>query len=108
MQRLWGPVLGVVPLVLLSEELQIRAPFWFSVLLGLIFMVIVYFLPRGVTGLVEDGWALLGRPIVLPRGVTGLLVDAWAWLSRPVSLPRGIAGLAADAWARLFGRSIGG
>jgi len=108
MQRLWGPVLGVVPLVLLSEELQIRAPFWFSVLLGLIFMVIVYFLPRGVTGLVEDGWALLGRPIVLPRGFTGPLVDAWAWLSRPVSLPRGIAGVAADAWARLLGRPIGG
>jgi branched-chain amino acid transport system permease protein len=56
MQRLWGPVLGVVPLILLSEFLQVRAPFWFSVLLGLVFMVIVYFLPRGVSGLVEDAW----------------------------------------------------
>ena len=61
LQRLWGPVLGVIPLIVLSELLQTEFPFWFSVLLGLVFMVIVYFLPRGVTGLIEDGWAALGR-----------------------------------------------
>jgi branched-chain amino acid transport system permease protein len=82
MQRLWGPVLGVVPLALLSELLQVRFPFWYSVLLGLVFMVIVYFLPRGVTGLVEDAWQLLRRPIALPRGVTGPFIDAWARLTR--------------------------
>ena len=91
MQRLWGPVLGVVPLVLLSEFLQVRFPFWFSVFLGLVFMIIVYFLPRGITGLVEDGWRVLRRPISLPRGVTGPLIDVWDSLSRPISLPRGIA-----------------
>jgi branched-chain amino acid transport system permease protein len=104
MQRLWGPVLGVVPLALLSELLQVRFPFWYSVLLGLVFMVIVYFLPRGVTGLVEDAWQLLRRPIALPRGVTGPFIDAWAWLSRPLSLPRGIAGAIEDTWARLTRR----
>src|SRR5919201_1352496 len=66
MQRLWGPVLGVVPLIVLSELLQVRFPFWFSVILGLIFMVIVYFVPRGITGVVEDAVALLARPIFLP------------------------------------------
>jgi len=101
MHRLWGPVLGVIPMIVLSELLQVRFPFWYSVLLGLVFMVIVYFLPRGVTGLLESGWARLGQPIMLPRGFTGPLVDAWAWLSRPVSLPRGIAGLIEDAWKRL-------
>jgi branched-chain amino acid transport system permease protein len=104
MQRLWGPVLGVVPLAVLSELLQVRFPFWYSVLLGLVFMVIVYFLPRGVTGLVEDAWALLRRPIAMPRGVTGPFIDAWAWLSRPVLLPRGIAGAVEDTWARLTRR----
>jgi len=104
MQRLWGPVLGVVPLVLLSEFLQVRFPFWFSVFLGLVFMIIVYFLPRGITGLVEDGWRVLRRPISLPRGVTGPLVDVWGSLSRPISLPRGIAGLVEDTWARLVRR----
>jgi branched-chain amino acid transport system permease protein len=104
MQRLWGPVLGVVPLVLLSEFLQVRFPFWFSVFLGLVFMIIVYFLPRGITGLVEDGWRVLRRPISLPRGVTGPLIDGWDWLARPISLPRGIAGFVEDIWARLVRR----
>jgi branched-chain amino acid transport system permease protein len=57
MQRLWGPLLGIIPLIVLSEALQVQFPFWYSVLLGLVFMVIVYFLPRGVTGLVEDAWS---------------------------------------------------
>ncbi len=84
MQRLWGPVLGVVPLIVLSELLQVRAPFWYSVLLGLVFMVIVYFLPRGVTGLLEDAWERLRRPIALPRGVTGPVIDVWTFLSQPI------------------------
>jgi hypothetical protein len=98
----------VVPLILLSELLQVRFPFWYSVLLGLVFMVIVYFLPRGVTGLLEDGWEALHRPMSLPRGITGPLVDCWAWLSRPMSLPRGVAGFLEDAWARVVGRTPSG
>jgi hypothetical protein len=104
MQRLWGPLLGVIPLILLSELLQVRFPFWYSVFLGLVFMVIVYFLPRGVTGLVEDGWQALRRPIALPRGITGPIIDVWAAMSRPISLPRGIAGLLEDIWTRLTRR----
>ena len=101
LQRLWGPVLGVIPLIVLSELLQTEFPFWYSILLGLVFMVIVYFLPRGVTGLIEDGWAALGRPLDLPRGLTGPLLDAWAWLSRPIVLPRGIAGAIEDIWVKI-------
>jgi len=104
LQRLWGPVLGVIPLIIVSEQLQAEFPFWYSVLLGLMFMVIVYFLPRGVTGLLEDGWALLGRPLKLPRGLTGPLLDAWTRLSRPISLPRGIAGAIEDCWAKIMPR----
>jgi hypothetical protein len=104
MQRLWGPLLGVIPLIVLSELLQVRFPFWYSVFLGLVFMVIVYFLPRGVTGLVEDGWQALRRPITLPRGITGPIIDVWAAMSRPIALPRGIAGLLEDIWARLTRR----
>ena len=104
LQRLWGPVLGVIPLIVLSELLQTEFPFWYSILLGLVFMVIVYFLPRGVTGLLEDGWAALGRPLELPRGLTGPLLDAWAWLSRPIMLPRGIAGAIEERWAKIMPR----
>jgi branched-chain amino acid transport system permease protein len=104
MQRLWGPALGVIPLVVLSELLQVRFPFWYSVFLGLVFMIIVYFLPRGVTGLVEDAWEWLRRPISLPRGVTGPLIDVWTFMSQPMSLPRGIVGCIEDIWARLIRR----
>jgi branched-chain amino acid transport system permease protein len=100
MQRLWGPVLGVIPLIVLSELLQVRFPFWYSVLLGLVFMIIVYFLPRGVTGLLEDGWEALRRPTVLHRVIARPLIDVWTWLSRP----RGVAGRVEHIWARLVRR----
>ena len=61
MQRPWSP-LGVIPLILLSEVLQVRFPYWYSVLLGLVFMVVVYLVPRGIGGLVADGWGLLAGP----------------------------------------------
>jgi len=104
LQRLWGPVLGVIPLIILSEALQTEFPFWYSVLLGLVFMVIVYFLPRGLTGLLEDGWEALRRPLDLPRGLTGPILDAWAWLSRPILLPRGIAGAIEERWEKIMPR----
>jgi branched-chain amino acid transport system permease protein len=104
LQKLWGPVLGVIPLIILSEQLQTEFPFWYSVLLGLVFMVIVYFLPRGATGLIEDGWTALGRPLDLPSGLIGPLLNAWAWLSRPIFLPRGIAGAIEDRWTKIMPR----
>jgi len=51
--RLWGPVLGAVPLTLLFELLSARFPNTFTIILGCIFLVIVYMLPRGVAGLFE-------------------------------------------------------
>lgn len=105
LQKLWAPVLGVIPLIILSERLQTQFPFWYSVLLGLVFMVIVYFLPRGVTGLLEDVWEALGRPLALPRGFTGPLLDAWAWLSRPIFLPRGLAGIIEERWLKIMPRA---
>lgn len=52
--RLYGPVLGVVPLALLFEFLLARFPNHFSIMVGLVFIVIVYFVPRGIAGLVES------------------------------------------------------
>lgn len=50
--RFWGPVLGVVPLVLLFETLTKYLPNHFPIVLGVVFLLIVYALPRGVVGLV--------------------------------------------------------
>lgn len=50
--RAWGPAIGAIPLVLLSEYLAGTFPHHFSIALGLCFVVIVYFLPGGLTRLV--------------------------------------------------------
>ena len=47
---LLGPILGAVPLVLLFEYLGANFPNHFSILLGLVFIVIVYFIPQGISG----------------------------------------------------------
>jgi branched-chain amino acid transport system permease protein len=49
---LFGPLLGVVPLVLLFEVLSAALPNHFSIVLGLVFILIVTALPHGVAGLV--------------------------------------------------------
>ena len=51
--RLYGPLLGAVPLTLLFEAVTARFPNHFSILLGLFFMVVVYFLPGGIAGLID-------------------------------------------------------
>jgi branched-chain amino acid transport system permease protein len=53
---LFGPVLGVIPLVLLFEILTAALPNHFSIVLGAIFVLIVMLLPKGVIGLVETWW----------------------------------------------------
>ncbi len=59
--RFWGPVLGVVPLVLLFETLVKYFPNHFLIVLGVVFLLIVYALPRGVVGLVLERSRLARR-----------------------------------------------
>lgn len=51
--RLYGPILGVVPLVLLSEFLSGSFPYHFTIVLGACFIVIVFYMPTGVAGLLD-------------------------------------------------------
>jgi branched-chain amino acid transport system permease protein len=53
---LFGPLLGVVPLVFLFELLSANFPNYFSILLGLVFILVVYALPQGVAGFVRKHW----------------------------------------------------
>jgi hypothetical protein len=55
----WGPMLGVVPLLLVKDYLSIAYSSHFSVLLGLILLGVVFFIPNGVLGLVRSGRAAL-------------------------------------------------
>ena len=52
---LFGPLLGVIPLVLLFEVLTANFPTHFSILVGVVFLVVVYALPNGVVGLLHKG-----------------------------------------------------
>lgn len=52
--RLWGPLLGVIPFTILFDQVSARFPNHSSLVVGIAFIVIVYLLPRGVLGLVED------------------------------------------------------
>jgi branched-chain amino acid transport system permease protein len=50
--RFYAPLLGVLPVVFLFEVFVKYFPNHFSIVLGLVFLLIVYLLPRGVIGLV--------------------------------------------------------
>lgn len=58
----WGPLLGVVPLVLVSDFLSVTMPNYFSVVLGLCFLGIVFFIPDGILGLFQKWWRLRYAP----------------------------------------------
>ncbi len=58
--RLHGPILGVVPLVLLSEFLSGSFPYHFTIVLGICFIIIVFFMPTGVAGLLDKLFLRLG------------------------------------------------
>src|SRR5690606_18651410 len=51
--RTWGPILGAVPLFLAFEFLSTHFPDHFSILLGLVFIVVVFLLPNGILSAVE-------------------------------------------------------
>jgi len=63
---LFGPLLGVVPLVFLFEILSANFPNYFSVLLGLVFIIVVYFLPHGVIGFLQKHWPKMTLATVNP------------------------------------------
>ena len=51
--RLWGPLLGVIPYMLLWEAITLFFPGSTVLVLGCTFLVIVYFIPNGIVGLIE-------------------------------------------------------
>ena len=52
--RLWGTLVGVIPFTLLWESISSNFPQQTTLLLGVAFLVIVYALPRGFVGLLDD------------------------------------------------------
>lgn len=54
-KRLWGPLVGVIPFTIVMDIISSQFPNHTSIVMGLAFLTIVYFIPNGVTGLIEQG-----------------------------------------------------
>ena len=56
--RLWGPIVGVIPFTLILETISANFPNQVTLFIGIVFLIIVYFIPRGFAGLIEQarGW----------------------------------------------------
>jgi len=61
--RLWGPIVGVVPFLLIWNWVDANFPSQSILVLGLAFLLIVYFLPRGVLGRLEELYVKLKKRI---------------------------------------------
>ena len=68
--RLWGPLVGVIPFTLLWELISREFPAQTTLLLGVAFLLIVYLIPHGVVGVIED---VTRRRHALPGVLKGLL-----------------------------------
>ena len=53
-RRLWGPLVGVIPFTLVMEFVSARFPNDTSIVIGIAFLVIVYVMPDGMTGRLEQ------------------------------------------------------
>lgn len=53
-KRIWGPLLGVIPFTILFDQVTAYFPNHTSFVIGIAFMAIVYLLPQGVLGRLED------------------------------------------------------
>ena len=60
-RRPWGPAIGAVLLVLLSDFLVGAFSRYFTIALGICFVVIVYFIPGGIAPRIEQFYRLLAR-----------------------------------------------
>ena len=56
-RRLWGPLVGVIPFTIVMDIVSVRFPNDTSIVIGIAFLVIVYLLPDGITGRLEQLWA---------------------------------------------------
>jgi len=59
--RLWGPIVGVIPFTIIWELVSVQFPNQTTLFMGLAFLLIVYLLPHGVVGRLEQLKAKMAR-----------------------------------------------
>ena len=60
-RRLWGPLVGVIPFTIVMDFVSVRFPNDTSIVMGIAFLLIVYLLPDGIIGRLEQLWAWIRR-----------------------------------------------
>ena len=60
-KRLWGPLVGVIPFTILFDFMAANFPNYTNVLIGVVFMLIVYLIPTGILGRIETLLARASR-----------------------------------------------
>ncbi len=60
-RRLWGPLIGVIPFTIVMDFVSVRFPNDTSIVMGIAFLLIVYLLPDGIIGRLEQLWAWIRR-----------------------------------------------
>lgn len=60
-RRLWGPLVGVIPFTIVMDFVSVRFPNDTSIVMGIAFLLIVYLLPDGIIGRLEQLWAWVRR-----------------------------------------------
>ena len=56
-QRLWGPILGVIPFALVWDLITAQFPNQTALMLGIAFLLVVYVIPNGIGGQGAKYWA---------------------------------------------------
>ena len=70
-RRPWGPAIGAILLVLLSDFLVGAFSRYFTIALGICFVVIVYFIPGGIAPRIEQLFGMLNRARRAAGGASG-------------------------------------
>lgn len=60
-RRLWGPLVGVIPFAIVMDQVSAQFPNHMPIVMGLAFLAIVYLIPDGITGRLEQLWARAKR-----------------------------------------------
>lgn len=56
LHRLWGPLMGAIPFAIVWEFIAANFPEQTTLLMGLAFLLVVFYIPNGIAGVVES-WA---------------------------------------------------
>jgi branched-chain amino acid transport system permease protein len=52
--RLWGPLVGVIPFTIVFDQVSAQFPNHTSIVIGIAFLAVVYLIPNGIVGRIED------------------------------------------------------